>query len=348
MKQLNDLDKKLSGGVLLFYGYSYKNIPDQIQDNIAHNINFYFKDKVQKNNMEDNAYTEEYFDYKEVGQKDSDIVFLDQNAVKGLLIGYPANAKYVLVNCKNFRYLPWIVIGLMRRVLLRKVSFYGFKKLTQNNRSSFWLVLVRRSLIDGNEFYLAENIGIQGFLKFLHKANFEYVVPRHFESLPLLHRVGGDLDIIVSDNDEYAIKKFLLENEGSIRVDVWSVSRRNHNKITYMPPDIAQSVINNYQEGRAHARIPNQLDALRCLIFHALYHKGFNSEIPSVYNSSSKSISNNDYLGAIKKQASHLDLEMDFTMEGLDDYMQGIGWRPSINMLSKIAKWNEWVSLHHS
>ena len=65
MMQLNDLDKKLSGGVLLFYGYSYKNIPDQIQDNIAHNINFYFKDKVQKNNMEDNAYTEEYFDYKE-------------------------------------------------------------------------------------------------------------------------------------------------------------------------------------------------------------------------------------------------------------------------------------------
>ena len=97
MTQLNDLDKKLSGGVLLFYGYSYKNIPDQIQDNIAHNINFYFKDKVQKNNMEDNAYTEEYFDYKDVGQKDSDIVFLDQNAVKGLLIGYPANAKYVLV-----------------------------------------------------------------------------------------------------------------------------------------------------------------------------------------------------------------------------------------------------------
>lgn len=343
---MDDLKKNLSEGILLFYGYSYKNLPEQIHENIKTRTHFYFKDKYQKNRIEDSVSIKKYKSYQEIGLEDSDIVFLDQDAVKGLLIGYPTNAKYVLTNCNNIRYLPWIIIGLFRRIILGKVLFYGFKRLTQNNKSSFWLVLGRKSLKNSNEFYLSKNLGIQGFLEYLHKANIEYVVPRHFESLPCLHREGGDLDIIVSDKDEHFIKNFLIENSGSIRVDVWSVSRKNYNQTTYMPPNIAEEVIKNSIEGKAFSKIPNQLDAFRCLVFHALYHKGFGSGLPSEYTPSGKFKNNNDYLSAIKNMAFNLNLEINFTMEDLDEYMQASGWGPSSQMSILLSKNNEWIRSH--
>ena len=347
MNKVNDLDKKLSNGVLLFYGYSYENIPNEIKRNNDFGVEFFFNEKDQKNKIKHNIKTQRYNGFQDIGLKDSDIVFFDQSAVKGLLIGYPANAKYVLVNLANLRYMPWIILGFFRRIILRKITFNGIKRLTENNKSSYWIVLKRRTIINNNDFYLSEDVGISGFLKYLYEANIEYVIPRHYEFLPNLHRVGGDLDIIVSDKDEESLKKFLLENDGSIRIDVWSVSRKNYNKTSYMPPNIAKKIINDSVEGKALSKIPNQLDSFNCLVFHALYHKGFNSEIPSKYKTSNKIISNNDYFSAIKNKASELNLEIHFTMESLDDYMNSIGWRPSTKTLKSLSKENEWIRLDH-
>lgn len=342
-----DLTKKLENGYLLFYGYSYKYIPDQVQKNYTSRMNFYFKPTGQIKQIIDDVQIDRYSGYQDTGWEACDVVFFDQDAVKSLLIGYPANAKYVLINCANFRYFHWIISGLLRRILIRQVRFLGLKRLTQNGRTSIWLVLARKQLINTNDFYLSGEIGIEGFLNHLRAANTDYVVPRFFESLPELHRKGGDLDLIVSDKDEKSVKQFLLKNEGDIRVDIWTVSKPNYHGMTYMPPHIAQDILDKSIEGKASAKIPNQRHSLNCMIFHALYHKGFQSGIPSKYNFSNVSQPNNDYLGCIKKYANQLDLTINYLMEDLDEYMLKIGWRPALDALAKIAQWNEWVRIHH-
>lgn len=343
---MTDLEAKLQNGYLLFYGYSYKHIPDQVQKNYTSRMNFYFKPNGQIKQIVDDVQIDRYSGYKDTGWETCDVVLFDQDAVKSLLIGYPSNAKYVLINCVNFRYFHWIIFGLLRRILIRQVRFLGFKRLTQNGHSSFWLVLARNQLINTNNFYLSGEIGIEGFLKYLRATNTDYVVPRFFECLPDLHREGGDLDLIVSDKDEKSVKQFLLKNEGDIRVDIWTVSRPNYHGITYMPPHIAQDVLDKSIDGRASAKIPNQCHSLNCMIFHALYHKGFQCGIPSKYNEFNISQPKNDYLGPIKKDANQLDLTIDYSMEGLDEYMFKIGWRPAFDTLAKIAQWNEWVRIH--
>ena len=343
----NDLDNKFEKGILLFYGYGYRSIPDQVKNNYSSRMKFFFKSSEQLNRLNDQVQVSRYSGYQDTGWETSDVVFFDQDAVKGLLIGYPANAHYVLVNMANVRYLHWIMIGLFRRILIRQVRFLGFKKLTHNGHRSIWLVLSRKQLVSNNNFYLSREVGIEGFLKYMQINNINYVVPRFFESLPSLHREGGDLDLLVSDQDESAVKQFLLENEGDIRVDVWSVSRPSYHGITYMPPRLAQEVLDNSMEGNAMAKIPSPLHSLNCLLFHVLYHKGFQSGVPSKYDSGAVSQPNNDYLCLIKKYTTQLDLTVEYTMEGLDEYMSKIKWRPALDTLAKIAQWNEWVRVHH-
>jgi len=344
----SDLDSKLQNGYLIFYGYSYTNIPDQVDGNFMSRMNFYFKTSSQTNKIKEKVKVNRYSGYQDTGWEASDVVLFDQDSVKSLIIGYPSNAKYVLINCSNLRHLHWIVLGLIRRLLIRQVKFFGFKTLTHGGKKSFWIILKREQKSNNNNFYLSREVGIDGFLKFLYKSSANYVIPRHFESLPNLHREGGDLDLIVSDEDELLIKRFLLENEGDIRVDIWSVSRPNYHGITYMPPHISQSIIDNSIEGKSYSRIPNLLDTFNSMIFHALYHKGFQSGIISIHsNDSNGTIVNNDYLALIKKYGYDLGISIEWDMESLDDYMHKIEWRPAIDTLAKIAQWNEWVRLQH-
>ena len=175
----------------------------------------------------------------------------------------------------------------------------------------------------------------------------DYVVPRHFDQLPALHRPGGDLDLIVSDKHEELVKKFLIENTGSIRVDVWSVSRKNYNGTTYMPTHLAQEVIQNSVTGRSLSKVPNELDAFKCLVFHVLYHKGFRSRIDSSSDDLTDFTGYNDYLGLLRKKGSKININIEYNMASLDEYMESVGWRPSRNVLSKIANWNAWVRTYH-
>ena len=176
----NDLEEKLESGYLLFYGYSHKHIPDQVKKNYASRMKFYFKQDAQRNFLTDEIEIYRYSGYQDTGWETSDVVFFDQDAVKSLLIGYPSNAKYVLINFANIKYIHWVIIGFLRRILIRQVRFLGFKKLTHNGKSSHWVVLGREQLIKNNDFFLSREVGIEGFLNHLKMTNTEYVVPRFF------------------------------------------------------------------------------------------------------------------------------------------------------------------------
>ncbi len=101
-----------------------------------------------------------------------------------------------------------------------------------------------------------------------------------------------------------------------------------------MPPHITQTVIDNSIVGKVLAKVPNKHNTLNCMIYHVLYHKGFQSGIPSKYISLNKIQSKNDYLSFIEKYANELDLILDYTMESLDEYMLKIGWRPALGYIN--------------
>ena len=87
----NDLDNKFEKGVLLFYGYAYRSIPDQVKNNYSSRMKFFFKPSKQLNRLNGQVQVSRYSGYQDTGWETSDVVFFDQDAVKGLLIGYPSS-----------------------------------------------------------------------------------------------------------------------------------------------------------------------------------------------------------------------------------------------------------------
>lgn len=198
------------------------------------------------------------------------------------------------------------------------------------------------------QLYLSSEVGIKGLIKWLNAKGITYVLLRFFENIPELHRPGGDLDILVDDSDEAKVINFILKNSApkGVPIGVWTVSRPNYKKnLTYYNPYHAKQILSNTEKGKLNAKIPNQYYYLLSFAYHAIYHKGSLSGIPSSLNSITVNPSpENDYLGKIKKLLKKCDIHIPIVnMETLDDFLNSVGWRPNIDTLGKLSLHNKWV-----
>ena len=195
-----------------------------------------------------------YEQLSQIREERSDIYFLDREALKVLFVDFPASAKYVALRL-SFRF-EWLVAlpGLVRRILIGLVKVRGFVRLEAEHTPKTWLVVEHR-LTDTlhTRLCLSAEVGVQGFLDHLAEIKAHYVIVRFFETLPELYREGGDLDLLVADEDERHVKSFLQTNPGPIGVDVWTVSRTTFNDITYYPPPLARKIIESAVAGPAGA-----------------------------------------------------------------------------------------------
>jgi len=286
-----------------------------------------------------------YEQLSEIREEKSDIYFLDHEALKVLFVDFPATAHYVLVR-PVFRFEWFIALpGLIRRILIGLVRVRGFITLETEASTKRWLV-IEHLLTDTlhTRLSLSEEVGVQGLLNHLKKTNARYVVLRFFEKLPALFREGGDLDLLVADEDEQVVKNFLQKNPGPIGVDVWTVSRTTFNDITYYPPPIARKIIASAISGPAGANVPAQETAFLALAYHVVYHKGPFAGVPtSLKNIIVNEFPENDYAGSLKALAKKIGVDVPITMEALDEYLNEKGWRPKLDTLAKIAVKNRWV-----
>ncbi len=113
--------------------------------------------------------------------------------------------------------------------------------------------------------------------------------------------------------------------------------------ITYYPPHLAERIIRGAVIGPANSKIPSPELAFLSFAYHALYHKGLSSGIPSTLGLKSNKDFENDYKGILQKMVDDLEMPIDINLESLDQYLYKAGWRPKYDTLAKIASHNEWV-----
>jgi len=337
------LNEALVSGQILMYGFTDIQLPVELDINTNNRISIYLKNPKKYQHYDHYSSIKKYCSTKDIGWDDGDVFFLDNEAIKGVLVGYPSASPNVLLALDRPKYWIWLFIGVFRRIVIRQVKIKGLIRLG-NNKKRTWLVLERLQQQKSNSFYFSHQLGIQGLIDGLRRKNLNYVALRFYQKFPKLYRKGGDIDILVSDEDTNSLKDFILENPGNIRVDVWNVSEPNYKGMSYYLPRLATQIINNSEIGPAGSRIPCKKDSLLSLIYHALYHKGLNSGIlTTTPGLESINILNNPYIKEIQNIANELNIKIGLTMEELDDFMHQEDWRPKIDTLAKIAQWNEWV-----
>ena len=310
-------------------------------------INNYTFDK--KNDS--NAITE----FSEVGRNCGDISFLEGKSSRVLLMKYPYRARYVCVKISLNPSFLLSLPGLLRRLFIgvkrlnSRIDIIHVGKLPLLKSSSYWIVIQNTNAMVPTQFSLSEEIGIKGFLDFLNKEIKDYVVVRFFEKLPELNRPDGDLDIMVKDHVWEKTKSYLLQNPGKLMIDMYGESTpASGSMLPYYPTHLANSILNESVEGPGNSKVPNVINYLHSFIYHCIYHKGYTSGLSSrFFKNKQVHLADNDYEGHIKRIAKLADVEItDLTMEGLDEYMKTVGWRPHIDTLMFIALTNSWLKKH--
>lgn len=282
----------------------------------------------------------------------ANVCMLDNKAIKILIAMYPSAPKYVLIRLAPR--LSWLLgfFGLLRRLIFRLVRIQGIISIKGlDGKKTRWVVLEQSGTAVHKIPILPKSVGIPGFLKWLKDEKISYIVLRFYEKLPKLHREAGDLDMLVSDEDNPKVDEFLKKHEDKkrnfvedVRIGLHSVSGEP-GLIPYYPPPLARQMLASAVDGPAGSRVPSPEDYLKSLIYHSLYHskKGYSSGIPSTISEHTDKHPENDYFGTITKMANDLSIEVGKTMEDFDEYMAKEGWRPKLDTLAKIAETNAWV-----
>ena len=201
----NLLDKRK----ILLYGYKDKHLPDKLrakQDKIL--VYTRSPNKLTKTNYTN--VLRKYDTTKDIGWSKADIVMLDNEAIKGVVIGYPTSVPYVLVALGLPRHWLWLCIGLIRRAINRQIKIKGVVRLKSEQGTRTWLIL--NNCQENPDLSFSSSIGVEGLLNYLSLEKIDYVVLRFYQKLPKLFRKGGDLDLLVADKDQERLKKYVIEN----------------------------------------------------------------------------------------------------------------------------------------
>lgn len=333
------LDHALQEGQVAVHDIMGDHLPDLICHKRSDAVSLYLK-KGKDYGLQANEFdVREYKSLSDIHHEYANVCFLDGEAIKLLLANYPHGASYVLVRIA-LRF-SWLVAlpGLIRRLAICQIRLRGMSSLNAGNKSQRWLVIeyLKPQPSGGS---LSREIGIQGLLDYLREENVQYVVLRFFDKLPDLYRTHGDLDLLVADEDEEKVKKFLLSHPGPIPVDLRAMSSQ------YYPRPLAMKILKNAVDGPAGSRVPAPREAFLSFAYHALYHggKGLFCGIPSRLTGVDVNPNpENDYAGILTQMAKNLRIQVSMEMESLDEYLHQEGWRPPQGNFTRLATGNEWI-----
>lgn len=192
----------------------------------------------------------------------------------------------------------------------------------------------------GARHFIPHALGISGLFREFEKAGVSYAVLRWFDKLPQVDP-GEDLDVLVDDEALDRVLEILNAQPGIQPSDVYTPSglpKSDYRNTPYYPPEMARRLLERTVWNKGICRVPSAIDHFHSLAYHAVYHKGKQSGVPS-RNGVVQSIvkPDHDYPGILNDMARKLGATVEITLEGLHEYLSKVGWAPQPDMLTRLA-----------
>jgi hypothetical protein len=276
-----------------------------------------------------------------------------QNNAEVLILG--SGAAISVLSFRNFRHAAHVVIadlprpGALLALALCLVYWLSGRlgrpaRVTVADCRLTVFPVRKRQLPKGARHYVPHALGMAGFLAKLRDGQLQHAALRWFENLPALPP-GEDLDLLVADRDLPGVLAVLESGPGVEPCDIYSetgLPRSDFRKMPYFPPRLARQLLEGAVLHQGVCRVPSGLHHLLSLVYHALYHKGPTSGIPEGSGAHGKR-GEHAYPQIIASLASALEIELEVTREGLEQFLSDHDWRPPRDMLLRLGKRNAWV-----
>lgn len=204
----------------------------------------------------------------------------------------------------------------------------------------------RRRTTGGARRYIPYRFGVKGFLEQLRDSQRQHVVLRWFESLPAV-APGEDLDVLIDDAELTEVQRCLDSGPGIQPIDLYThtgLPGTDFRSLPYYPPAIARKLLDEACEHRQLCRVPSPEHHFLSLAYHALYHKGLSSGLPTTTAETvADSVGDHDYGAILRRVGVDAGYHGPITLESLDAYLAEKGWRPSHDMMARLARHNKWL-----
>jgi hypothetical protein len=194
--------------------------------------------------------------------------------------------------------------------------------------------------------FIPHRLGVDGFFAQLRAGGHRHAVLRWFESLPNVD-AGEDVDLLVDDQSLDSVRALLTEGPGLQPVDVYSVTGlpgSDYRGMPYFPPYLAEQILDGATLHNGLCGVPSARDHFLSLAYHAMYHKGTRSGLPTESGASTPlNLAEHDYGAWLQKLARAACVEPPHTMEDVDRLLEAHGWRPPDDMLVRLSRHNPWL-----
>lgn len=184
------------------------------------------------------------------------------------------------------------------------------------------------------------------FFEKLNKLSLDYVILRWYDYLPYAEP-GEDFDILVSNESCKKLVRLLKRgnvlNDNFIKCDVYP---KNNTKgfLAYYPPELAQRCLDN-KVNKNGVWILNDETYFYSLVYHALFHKGYNSGIKSRFREISVSTKlEHDYSSILAEMADKIGIDTrDYSLEDYVELLEKNNWLPPLDVFFRRSKRNPWI-----
>jgi hypothetical protein len=192
----------------------------------------------------------------------------------------------------------------------------------------------------GARHFIPHRLGVTGLFQQFATHKLPYAVLRWFETLPHVEP-GEDLDVLVDDDALEQVLAIMNAQPGIQPSDVYTPSglpKSDYRNTPYYPPEMARRLLRNAITSNGVCRVPAPIEHFHSLAYHAVYHKGKQSGVPS-RNGVVQSLKNpdHDYPAILADMARKLGANVEITLEGLHEYLGKVGWAPQPDMLTRLA-----------
>jgi hypothetical protein len=252
------------------------------------------------------------------------------------------HAKYVAIETGAAKVTAEARLAAMAGQLAGKLAYVGSYTC---GSSRFDVIELPGRRASRPRHYLSPVWGVTGLVERLRATEVDYVALRWFEDLPHLEP-GEDLDLLVADRDLHRLQALLLEEPGTIPVDVYSesgVTGSDYQGVAYYPPALARRILDRAVTHTSGCRVPAPDDHLNSLAYHAVYHKGGRSGLLSSVLGHRMNEPEHDYPAVLQDLARASGVDLPGSLEGVDEFLDRAGWRPPPDTLRRLAPANPWI-----
>ncbi len=286
-----------------------------------------------------------------IRKNSSDILILNASGWKELrALQNTPEAKFLFERITLLSLVP-IIYFLIKSLLAKRTRFNGIYYLKSRLRFSLYIGLKKRRIIRKvARHYLSPLIDLEDFFKELNHKNISYCILRWFENLPSIEE-NEDVDLLVDDDDLTRVHSIIDRQPGIIPFDIYSKSGIPGSDFKHLPYyvySLANLVLNEAVLFKNTFKVPTWENYFYLLAYHAVFHKGENSGIPTKkYNLKPTEKPDHDYLNYLRNISANANIDFnEFTLERLHSYLETKGYVPPLDTQYKLSLYNQYLKLY--